>query len=137
MSISLDQQYKNFYYISCRKYSHNWCYCHNANIYNRRLFSGSFKTANWLGILFWIPLPRFCVNLCSNLYYTKGLIHCYFKIFLQKNFSYACMKSKEKLPCIYDVGDSATVSYLKVLSIVVSKENSENPLLGLYIRQRV
>jgi len=42
MDTSLDQQYKNSYYISCRKYSHNWRYCQHADIYNRRLFFGFF-----------------------------------------------------------------------------------------------
>jgi hypothetical protein len=40
MDTSLDQQYENCCYISCRKYNQNWRYCHRADIYNRRFFFG-------------------------------------------------------------------------------------------------
>jgi len=97
-------------------------------------FWGSFKTANCLKILSWIPLSRNCVNLWRKLFYIKILINCHFKIFLQKYFSYGSMKWNEKHRWIKDVGDSTTVRYLKVLWIVVTKENSENPVLGLHTR---
>jgi hypothetical protein len=58
--------------------------------------SGSFKTANCLKILSWIPLSQNCVNLWRKLFYIKSVIHWHFKIFLQKYFSYGCVKWNEK-----------------------------------------
>jgi len=42
MDTSLDQQYENSCYISCRKYSQDWCYGHHADIYSWRFFFGFF-----------------------------------------------------------------------------------------------
>jgi len=42
MDTSLDQQYENSNYISCRKYNQNWRYLHQVYIYSRRLFFGVF-----------------------------------------------------------------------------------------------
>jgi hypothetical protein len=95
-------------------------------------FSGSFKTANRLNILSWIPLSRKCVNLWRKLFYITILIHWDFKIFLQKYFSYGCVKSNEKHRWSTGVDDSETVRYLRVLWIVVTEENFENPVLVLH-----
>jgi hypothetical protein len=42
MGTSLDQQYENSYYISCRKYSQDWRYCQQGDISFRWLFFGFF-----------------------------------------------------------------------------------------------
>ena len=70
METSLDQQYENSYYISCRKYSQNWRYCHLADIYIRWLFLG----------FFWDKVP---LEDSSLQWY---LVH----------YSYGCIKPNEK-----------------------------------------
>jgi hypothetical protein len=97
----------------------------------------SFKTANCVKILSWIPLSRNCVNLWRKFFYIKSLMHCHFKISLQKYFSYGCVKSNEKLRSIINVQYRATVRYLNVLPLVVTKKNMENPPLRLDIRKNV
>ena len=50
----------------------------------------------------------------------KGLILCSFKRVLTKPYNYGCIKSKDK-EMVNNVRDSVTVSYVKVLSLGLSK----------------
>jgi hypothetical protein len=132
MDTSLDQQYENSYHISSRKYSHNWRYCHHANIYNRGFFFGFLWAYAWVYQFLILSSPNSTLpNLCKpaeKLFCVKEL--------LQQHYSYGCIKSNEKHRWITDIVDSTTVKYLKALLLVVTKGNCENPVLGLVIRLR-
>jgi hypothetical protein len=98
---------------------------------------GSFKTANCLETLSWIPLSRNCVNLWRKLSYIKSLMHCRFNIPLHKYFRYGCVKSDQKHRSMNNIKDRATVRYLKALPLVMTKKNIQNSQLLLDIRNSV
>ena len=87
---------------------------------------GSFELACCWYNLAWIPLSRNCANLRRKLFSIKCLIHRHIlKELLQRHYSYGCINSNRKQRRITDVGDSATVRYIKNLSLLVTKDNYE------------
>ena len=82
MGTSLDQQYENSYYISSRKYSHNWRHCHHADIYNRGFFFGFLWAYAWVYQFLILSSPNSTLpNLCKpaeKLFCIKDLIHRHF-----------------------------------------------------------
>jgi hypothetical protein len=94
-------------------------------------FSGSFKTATCLKILSLIPLSRNCVNLWRKFFCVKSLINCHFK-FSYKNISIMTVWNEIKRRCLKDLGDNATVRYLKALPIVTREKDCESCIRSAY-----
>jgi hypothetical protein len=84
-----------------------------------------------------IPLSRICANLRRKLFSIRINTSPLVKKNYCNNFTVMATSNKTgKHLWTTDVDDSATVSYLKALLLVVTKENSEKPVLGLVIRQK-